>query len=173
MTNHGSQQNTDSSFRPKKMLTERGIKSCTIRPNTTGKGDQSGKEELFWQAKKKNYLPVILLQCGKAWKISPVTSHHPSTLENQQLADLQHPSLPHTYNSDKRRRCAPGLQKEQKKESTRPRRCVTSLPKNLCLPASPHLHTDLQQITGAVRSPLMLQTLHHHPRPKETQNYWT
>ncbi len=37
----------------------------------------------------------------------------------------------------------------------------------------PHLHTDLQQITGAVRSPLMLQTLHHHPRPKETQNYWT
>ncbi len=40
-------------------------------------------------------------------------------------------------------------------------------------PASPHLHTDLQQITGAVRSPLMLQMLHHHPRPKETQNYWT
>ncbi len=34
-------------------------------------------------------------------------------------------------------------------------------------------HTNLQQITGAVRSPLMLQTLHHHPRPKETQNYWT
>ncbi len=29
----------------------------------------------------------------------------------------------------------------------------------------PHLHTDLQQIPGAVRSPLMLQTLHHHPRP--------
>ncbi len=31
----------------------------------------------------------------------------------------------------------------------------------------------LQQITGAVRSPLMLQTLHHHPRPKATQNDWT
>ncbi len=30
----------------------------------------------------------------------------------------------------------------------------------------PHLHTDLQQISGAVRSTLMLQTLHHHPRPK-------
>ncbi len=65
------------------------------------------------------------------------------------------------------------VQKEQKKESTRPRRCVTSLPKYLSWPAGPHLHTDLQQITGAVGSPLMLQMLHHHPRPKETQNYWT
>ncbi len=37
----------------------------------------------------------------------------------------------------------------------------------------PHLHKDLQQITGAVRSPLVLQMLHHHPRPKETQHYWT
>ncbi len=31
----------------------------------------------------------------------------------------------------------------------------------------------LQQITGAVQSPLMFQMLDHHPRPKETQNYWT
>ncbi len=29
----------------------------------------------------------------------------------------------------------------------------------------PHLHKDLQQSTGAVRSPLMLQTLHHQSRP--------
>ncbi len=29
------------------------------------------------------------------------------------------------------------------------------------------------QITGTVRSPYMLQTLHHHPNPKETQNYRT
>ncbi len=83
------------------------------------------------------------------------------------------PPLPHTCTADKRRWSAPGLQKEQKKESTRPRWRVTSLPKNLCWLAGPHLHTDLQQITGAVRSPFMLQTLHHHPRPKETQNYWT
>ncbi len=82
------------------------------------------------------------------------------------------PPLPHTCTADKRRWRVPGLQKEQKKESTRPRRCVTSLPKILCWPAGPHLHTDLQQITGAVRSPLMLQMIHHHPRPKETQNYW-
>ncbi len=31
----------------------------------------------------------------------------------------------------------------------------------------------LQRITGAMQSPLMLQMLHHHPRPKDTQNYWT
>ncbi len=42
------------------------------------------------------------------------------------------PPLPHTYTADKWGRRAPGFQKEQKKESTRPRRCVTSLPKNLC-----------------------------------------
>ncbi len=36
----------------------------------------------------------------------------------------------------------------------------------------PHLHTDLQQITEAVWSPLMLQTLHHHPPSQETPNYW-
>ncbi len=28
-----------------------------------------------------------------------------------------------------------------------------------------------QHITGTVRSPFMLQTLHHHPHSKETQNY--
>ncbi len=43
----------------------------------------------------------------------------------------------------------------------------------LCLPAGPHLHKDLQQITGSVWSPFMLQTLHHHPHPKEIQNFWT
>ncbi len=43
----------------------------------------------------------------------------------------------------------------------------------LCWPAGPHLHTYLQQIFGAVWSPFMLQTLHHHPHPKEIQNYRT
>ncbi len=130
---------------------------------------------------------------ASVWKgMKDITSYKtpsPSTVENQKLADdlnefycrfekntihtSCNPPLPHTCTADKRRWRAPGLQKEQKKESTRSRRCVTSLPKNLCWPAGPHLHTDLQQITGAVRSPLMLQMLHHHPRPKETQNYWT
>ncbi len=30
-----------------------------------------------------------------------------------------------------------------------------------------HLHKDLQQVTGTVQSPFMLQTLHHHPVPKK------
>ncbi len=98
----------------------------------------------------------VLLQ---VWKITIHTSCNPT--------------LPNTCTADKWRRHAPCLQKEQKKESTRPRWCVTSLPENLCWPACPHLHTDHQQIAGAVRIPLMLQMLHHHPPPKETQNYWT
>ncbi len=71
------------------------------------------------------------------------------------------------FNSDQRSRCAPGLLEAEEEESTRPRRCHTSLSEILCWPAGPHRHTDLQQITGAVRSPLMLQTLHHHPVPKK------
>ncbi len=42
--------------------------------------------------------------------------------------------------------------------------------------AGPHLHADLQQITGAVWSPFLIQTLHHHPvqkKPKITGlNYY-
>ncbi len=79
----------------------------------------------------------------------------PSTVENQQLADdlnvfccrfekntphppwtplhttintSSNPPLPHTCTENKWRWRAAGLHKEQKKESTRPRRCVTSLP---------------------------------------------
>ncbi len=57
-----------------------------------------------------------------------------------------------------------------RKYSGKHRRCDTSLSEILCWPAGPHLHTDLQQITGAVWSPFLLETLHHHPRPKETQD---
>ncbi len=82
------------------------------------------------------------------------------------------PPLPHTCTENKWRWSAPCLQREQKKESTRTRWCDTSLSEILCWPAGSHLLTDLQQITGAVQSPLMLQTL-HYPRPKETPNHWT
>ncbi len=57
-----------------------------------------------------------------------------------------------------------GLSEAEKEKNTRPRRCHTSLSEILCWPAGPHLHKDLQQITGM---------LHHHPHPKETQNYRT
>ncbi len=83
------------------------------------------------------------------------------------------PPLPHTCNSDQRKWGAPGLPEAEKEKSTRPRLCYTSLSEILCWPAGPHLHKDLQQITRPVRSPLMLQTVHHHPHPKEIQNYRT
>ncbi len=35
-------------------------------------------------------------------------------------------------------------------------------------PTGPHLYTDLQQISGAVWSSLLLQTLHHHSRPQKS-----
>ncbi len=67
-----------------------------------------------------------------------------------------------------------GLEKHltQKKESTRTVTVCHQPDLKPALTSWPHLHTDLQQITGAVRSPPMLQMLHHHPRPKGTQNYW-
>ncbi len=97
---------------------------------------------------------------------------HPEHLSTQPLTPPATP-LPHTCNSDKRRRGAPGLPETEKEKSTRPRRCHTSLSEILCWSAGPHLHKDLQQITGTVRSPFMLQMLHHHPHPKEIQNYRT
>ncbi len=84
---------------------------------------------------------MILPSVWKGMKdITSYKSPSPALWRINNWQTSSNPSLPHTYNSDKRRRCAPGLQKEQKKESTRPRRCVTSLPKNLCWPASPLLH---------------------------------
>ncbi len=89
------------------------------------------------------------------------------------LDTSSNPPLPHTCNSDQWRRGAPDLPKAENEKSTRSRWCHTSLSEILCWPAGPHLHKDLQQITGTVWSPLMLQTFHHHPHPKEIQNYST
>ncbi len=65
------------------------------------------------------------------------------------------------------------FQKQKREKNTSPRLCYTSLSEILCWPAGPHLHKDLQQITGTVRSALILQTLRYHPHPKEIQNYRT
>ncbi len=83
----------------------------------------------------------------------------PSTVENQQQAEdlnefycrfekntphplwtplhttintSSNPPLPHTCNSDQRRRGAPGLLEVVKEKSTRPRQCHTSLSEILC-----------------------------------------
>ncbi len=91
------------------------------------------------------------LQCGKAWKPSPSTGHHPPVLRRitnllrtwmSFIVDLKpptpilticlckvntssNPPLPHSCTSNQWRRYVPGLQEEQKKKGTRPRR-VTS-----------------------------------------------
>ncbi len=127
---------------------------------------------------------------ASVWKGMKVITRHKtpslSTLQNQHLADelnefycrfekktftpLATPPPALQIREDD---VAPGLQKEQKKEGSKPRRRVTNPSEILCWPVGPNLQTDLQQITGAVRSHLMLQTLHHHPRSKETPHFWT
>ncbi len=98
----------------------------------------------------------VLLQI---WKNIP---HLPWTPLHTTIKTSSNPPLPHTYNSDQWRRGVPGLPKK----STRPRWCPTSLSEILCWPAGPHLHKDLQQITGTMQSPFML---HHHPIPKKSK----
>ncbi len=144
---------------------------------------------------KRNYSDKLRIQFSSSdsasvWKgMKDVTSYKkpfPSTVENQQQADnlnefywrfvkthqthpehfsTQPPSR-HTCNSDQWRRGVPGLPEAQKEKSTRPRQCYTSLSAILCWPAGPHLHKDIQQITGTLQSPFIRQMLHHHPHPK-------
>ncbi len=124
----------------------------------------------------------------------------PSTVENQQLADdfnefyCRFEKTPHT--------CPEHLSTQPLTTPTAPlsptpahlrsvkTRCVRSSGSrkekkhqaqivlhqsvwNPVLTSWPQLHKDLQQITGTVRSLLMLQTLHHHPHSKDIQIYRT
>ncbi len=86
----------------------------------------------------------------------------PSTLENKQLANNLNEfycrfekspftPLPHLH-------CVPGLPKKGKHQALTV--CHQSVWIPVRWPVGPHLHTDLQQITGAVWSPLVLKTLH-------------
>ncbi len=116
-------------------------------------------EREIWVA-KSNYSGIIRNKLSSSdsdsvWNgLKNITSYKtpsPSTMENQQLEDdlnefycrfgkntihtSCNPPLPHTCTADKRRRRAPGLQKDQEKEGTRPRRCDTSRSEILCWPA--------------------------------------
>ncbi len=87
----------------------------------------------------------VLLQF---WKNTP----HPLwTPLHTTINTSSNPPLPHTCNSDKRRRGVPVL--PEKEKSTRPRRCHTSLSEILCWSAGPHLHKDLQPITELCEVP--------------------
>ncbi len=135
---------------------------------------------------------------ASVWKgLKDITNYKttsPSTLENQHLTDdfnefycrfekntphlpwtplhttintSSNSPLPHTCTGNRWRWHAPGLQREQKEESTRTRQCFTSRALKPVLTSWP------PSSQRAVRSPLTLQTLRHHPRPKYTQTYWT
>ncbi len=58
--------------------------------------------------------------------------NHPTSALNTSPHNHSHnssnPPLPHNYNSNQRRRCVPGLQEEQKKESTRTKPVLISCP---------------------------------------------
>ncbi len=97
----------------------------------------------------------VLLQIWKKNTPPPWTPLHTT------INTSTNPPLP--YNSDQRRQGVPGLPEAEKEKFNQAQ--------ILCWQAGPHLHKDLQQITVTVRSPFMLQMLHHHPHPKETQNY--
>ncbi len=174
MTKRSSLQNSDSSVRPKNMLKERGIKSCIKKAKYTL------EKEIGVAIRNYSGKPIFQWFCFSVERYErhhqlqdtiPQHSGESTTGRRSEWVILQvwkntlhtpcNPHLPHTFTADKRRWRAPGLQKDQEKEGTRPRRCVPCLSEILCWPTGPHLHTALQQVTGAVRSLLMLQTLHH------------
>ncbi len=86
MTNHGSLLNSDSSVRPKKMLTGMGTESCINRSNT------HWKRRSEWQ---RGIIPIRIQfsssDTASVWKcLKDITNYKtpsPSTVENQQLAD--------------------------------------------------------------------------------------
>ncbi len=108
----------------------------------------------------------VLLQIWKKKK------KRPEHLSTQPFTPPATPLSPHLQFRSAKRRCAKSSRSRKGKKAPGPD-FYTSLSEILYWPAGPHLHKDLQQITGAVRSPLMLQTLQYHPHPKEIQNYRT
>ncbi len=197
MTNLGSVQNSNSFARPKWTPTGVGTKPCTNRPNTHWIGRWEWQRKNSFQATTLHQCgkawkpspatrphPPALRPINnwlKTWtsstaglKSKSLVWHPTPTLTVSQHSH-QHPP-PYCFSActqDLWRWCKQSLQETEDKESTRPRRCLSSLPQSLCCPAIIHLHSDLQQITGAVWSPLLLQTLHHHPCTQETKNHRT
>ncbi len=134
-------------------------------------------------------------------EITNYTTPSPSTVENQQLADdlnefyCRFEKTPHTRSEHLSTQPLtpatplspmPALQlseddvrqvfRKQKRKKAPGSDCVTPACLKSCADQLAPIFTQIfQQITGAVRSPfpLIFQTLHQHPHPKEIQNYRT
>ncbi len=134
-----------------------------------------------YSGKLRNKLFSSDCACEKEWKTLPIIRHHPPALwriNNWQTiwmssiaglkkhhSHLQPPPPPHL-------RCKK-IERRKAQAQTVWHHPVWKLVLTSWPQSSHRSSTDLQQITGAVRSPLMLQTVHHHPCFKETQNYRT
>ncbi len=119
----------------------------------------------------------VLLQVwkAKAWSDTPhpVWPSHNTVINTLPLPPPPSPYCFSPCTQDMWRWCKQSLQETEDKKCQMPRQCLSSLPQSLCCSAIIHLHNDLQQITGTVWSPLLLQTLHHHPCTQETKNHRT
>lgn len=84
-----------------------------------------------------------------------------------ELLQSSHPSplTPHLHSGSVKMMCWL-FQRKKIKEGIRPRWCVTLLSEILIWLAGPHLHLDLQQISGAVYSP-RFSNAQNHPVPKK------
>ncbi len=92
-------------------------------------------------------------------------------IKNLPCHPLTPPHWPPICTQDLWRGCVSALSETEDQEGTRTRWCVSLLHESLCWPAGSHLHSDLQQISGAVWSSFLLEMLYHHPGPQETLHH--
>ncbi len=177
MTSRGSLQNSDSSVRPKKLLTERGIMSCINRTNTHLKRRSEWQIGIILQAKE----PIIFQWF--CFSVERYEIHHQlqdtipqhsgeSTTDRRSECVLLHVwkntihtswnlYLLHTCTEDKRRWHVSGLQNDlqaQKKWQQPAWKPVLTI-------WPPSSHRSSTDHWSCAKSP-MLQMLHHHPCSK-------
>ncbi|XP_051565598.1 uncharacterized protein LOC127447661 [Myxocyprinus asiaticus] len=87
MINHGLQENSDSFFMPKRMLTEVGIKHCTTRPGTLTKEIRVAKRS-YSEKQKKQFSAKDPASVWKGLKsIIKNKTPPPRSVESQLMAD--------------------------------------------------------------------------------------
>ncbi len=160
-------------------------KSWINRPNTQWKGDQSGKEELFWNNKDSIIFQWLCISVERYERHRQLQDTIPSTVENQQLADdlnefyCRFEKTPHTrpehlsiqpltppatplyptaalkIGEDDVRQV---FRMNKRRKAPGPDG-VSTVCEILCWPADLNLHTNLQQITGTVWSRFKCSTI--------------